>query len=58
MIKRLVRKFTGKTVKTKDGKEFESSYFYLELTNGKKIFIDVYGNDSKNLARLICEDEH
>lgn len=55
MIKRLVKYYTGEKGKTKDGKEFDKFYFYLELDNGTKLFCDFYGEKSKAAANLICE---
>lgn len=58
MIKRLVRHYTKERCKDKDGNEFLKSYYYLELVGGQRIYCDFYGDDSKKLARLICEKEY
>lgn len=55
MIKRLVRYYKKEVVKDKDGREFRSNYYYLELVGGQRIYVDIKGDDSKVLARLIAE---
>lgn len=57
MIKRLVKNYTGEKGITKDGKEFDKFYFYLELENGTRLYCDFYGEKSKAAANLICEVE-
>lgn len=57
MIKRLVHHFTGKIVKADNGDEFESSYYYLELENGKKILVNGATKESRKLMSLVAEIE-
>lgn len=32
--------YTGKMIKNKDGKEFESKYYYFLLPNGRKVLVN------------------
>lgn len=54
---KLIRHFTGKMITTKEGKEFEGSYYYLLTENGKKILVEGSTDSSKQLLSTFADVE-